>query len=133
MSAKESVVEGTLETPDCGEIVEKCERWSSDGDQGGSSTARTEKKEEPKPEVDKNPVKLLEETRQLLELAKSVRQFAAQNPVSLFKKDENGNNSTKRMEDEEDSMEVQISKKAKGDDQDENGKDIYFDGVTFKK
>ena len=82
--------------------------------------------------MDKNPVKLLEETRQLLELAKSVRQFAAQNPISVFKKDENGNNSTKRME-EEDSMEVQVSKKAKSDDQDEKEKDIYFDGVTFKK
>ena len=127
MSAKESVVEGILGTSDCGEMVEECERRSSDRDQ-----ARAEK-EEPKPEVDKNPVKLLEETRQLLELAKSVRQFAAQNPVSVFKKDENGNNSTKRMEEEEDSMDVQVSKKAKSDDQDEKGKDIYFDGATFKK
>ena len=98
-----------------------------------TSWYRAEKKE-PETGVDKNPVKLLEETRQLLELAKSVRQFAAQNPVSVFKKDENGNNSTKRMEEEdEDSMVVQVSKKAKCDDQDEKGKDIYFDGVTFKK
>ena len=126
MSAKESVVEGILGTQDCGEMVEESERRSSDRDQ-----ARAE--EGPKPEVDKNPVKLLEETRQLLELAKSVRQFAAQNPVSVFKKDENGNNSTKRMEEEEDSMEVQVFKKAKSDDQDEKEKDIYFDGVTFKK
>ena len=141
MSAK---VKESVDTPDCREMVEETERRSSDGaqggstqssndgDQAGSTQARTEKKE-PETGVDKNPVKLLEETRQLLELAKSVRQFAAQNPVSVFKKDENGNNSTKRMEDEEDSMEVQISKKAKGDDQDENGKDIYFDGVTFRK
>ena len=141
MSAK---VKESVDTPDCREMVEETERRSfdraqggstqssNDGDQAGSTQARAEKKE-PETGVDKNPVKLLEETRQLLELAKSVRQFAAQNPISVFKKDENGNNSTKRMEDEEDSMEVQISKKAKGDDQDENGKDIYFDGVTFKK
>ena len=136
MSAKESVVDGTLDTPDCGEMVEETERWSSDRAQGGSTQARAEENEEPKPGVDKNPVKLLEETRQLLELAKSVRQFAAQNPVSVFKKDENGNDSTKRMEEEEeeeDSMEVQVSKKAKNDGQEEKGKDIYFDGVTFKK
>ena len=69
-----------------------------------------------------------------MELAKSVRQYAAQNPVSVFKKDENGNNSTKRMEEEEEApLEVQVSKKVKSDDKDEKGKDIYFDGVTFKK
>ena len=140
MSAK---VKERLDTPDCGENVEESERSSggdqggstqssNDGDQAGSTQARAEKKE-PETGVDKNPVKLLEETRQLLELAKSVRQFAAQNPISVFKKDENGNNSTKRIEEEEDSMEVQVSKKAKSDDQDEKGKDIYFDGVTFKK
>ena len=134
MSAKESMVEGTLDTPDCGEMVEETERWSSDRAQGGSTQARAEENEEPKPGVDKNPVKLLEETRQLLELAKSVRQYAAQNPVSVFKKDENGNNSTKRMEEEEEApLEVQVSKKVKSDDKDEKGKDIYFDGVTFKK
>ena len=134
MSAKESVVEGTLDTPDCKEMIEELERRSSAGDQGGSTQARAEEKEEPKPGVDKNPVKLLEETRQLLELAKSVRQFAAQNPVSVFKKDENGNDSTKRMEEEEEApLEVQVSKKVKSDDKDEKGKDIYFDGVTFKK
>ena len=133
MSAKESVVDGTLDTPDCGEMVEETETRSSDGAQGGSIQAR-EEEEEPKPGVDKNPVKLLEETRQLLELAKSVRQYAAQNPVSVFKKDENGNNSTKRMEEEEEApLEVQVSKKVKSDDKDEKGKDIYFDGVTFKK
>ena len=132
MSAKESVVEGIVDTPDCREMVEESERRSSDRAQGGSTQARAEEKEEPETGVDKNPVKLLEETRQLLELAKSVRQYAAQNPVSVFKKDENGNDSTKRME-EEDSMEVQVSKKAKNDGQEEKGKDIYFDGVTFKK
>ena len=139
-------MEGTLDTPDCREMVEETERRSSDraqggstqassaGDQGGSTQARAEEKEEPKPGVVKNPVKLLEETRQLLELAKSVRQYAAQNPVSVFKKDENGNNSTKRMEEEEEApLEVQVSKKVKSDDKDEKGKDIYFDGVTFKK
>ena len=134
MSAKESVVDGTLDTPDCREMVEETERRSSNGAQGGSTQARAEEKEEPETGVDKNPVKLLEETRQLLELAKSVRQFAAQNPVSVFKKDENGNNSTKRMEEEEEApLEVQVSKKVKSDDKDEKGKDIYFDGVTFKK
>ena len=131
MSAK---VKESVDTLDCREMVDECERRSSAWDQGGSTQARAEEKEEPKPGVDRNPVKLLEESRQLLELAKSVRQYAAQNPVSVFKKDENGNNSTKRMEEEEEApLEVQVSKKVKSDDKDEKGKDIYFDGVTFKK
>ena len=89
-------MEGTLDTPDCKEMIEELERRSSAWDQGGSTQARAEEKEEPKPGVDKNPVKLLEETRQLLELAKSVRQYAAQNPVSVFKKDENGNKESQK-------------------------------------